>query len=636
MSSQLYLRTPFILGPGTLILASLVATPSWADSPLPSSTLDPVVITASLLNETVKDSLSPVTLISRADIERSQAQTLFDLFRGQPGFDVSSYGGPGQGMSVFLRGTNADHVLVMVDGIKIGSVSTGQAAFQDIPVELIDHIEIVRGPRSSLYGSEAIGGVIQIFTKKGASSLTPTLSAGIGSYGTTQGSATLNGALGTDGWFSGGLSGFDTTGFPACRGSNAAGCFTTPDSNINDGYHNQSGRLRLGWHLDNGMDAEVNWMHTSGTSQYAAGAPVAPYGPANYPMQTAQQILGASLTWDPSTTWQSLWRIARSEDNSSDFYNNTLNGQFNTARNQATWQNTITLAPGQSLVAGSDYQVDELASSTAAFSQTSRSNVGLFLQYLGQFGPQEWQASVRRDINQQFGTWTTGSAGWGYALNDRVKFTTTFGTAFKAPTFNDLYFPGYGNPTLRPETSNSLDVGFNGKLEHGDWSIHAYETHINNLIEPYLNPATFSYSALNIGDALIHGLESTYNTMLGPGTVRAVLDLLNASDQTPGPTYGTNLPRRAPQSGSLSYDQPVDAAWSAGITGRAESARYDGLGNTYRMGGFMTADLRTEYKINAAWRLQGSVMNVFNKDYQTAYLYNQLGRGYYMTLRYAP
>lgn len=627
--------TPLHAGAGSIVLITLFPPLCRAD-PLPATTLDPVVITASLLGETVKDSLSPVTLISRTDIERSQAQTLFDLFRGQPGFDVSSYGGPGQGMSVFLRGTNADHVLVLLDGIKIGSVSTGQAAFQDIPVELIDHIEIVRGPRSSLYGSEAIGGVIQIFTKKGSATLTPTLSAGIGSYGTTQGGATLSGALGQQGWFSGGLSGFDTTGFPACRGSSSAGCFTTPDPNTNDGYHNQSGRLRLGWHLDNGMDAEINWLHTSGTSQYAGGAPVAPYGPTNYPMQTAQQILGASLTWNPSEQWQSLWRVARSEDNSSDFYNNSLNGQFNTARNQASWQNTLTLAPGQSLVAGSDYQVDELASSTAAFTQTSRSNLGLFLQYLGQFGAQEWQASVRRDINQQFGTWTTGSGGWGYALNDRIKFTTTLGSAFKAPTFNDLYFPGYGNPNLRPETSNSLDMGFNGKLDRGDWSIHAYETHINNLIEPYINPATFSYTALNIGDALIRGLETTYNTPVWGGTLRAVADLLSATDQTAGSTYGTNLPRRAPQSGSLSYDRQLDAAWDGGATLRAESARYDGLGNTYRMGGFMTADLRTEYHINRQWRVQGSVMNLFNKDYQTAYLYNQLGRGYYLTLRYAP
>lgn len=627
--------TPAHLRLGILCFTPWICTYAWADT-IPTNTLNPVVVTASLLGETVKDSLSPVTLISRADIERSQAQTLFDLFRGQPGFDVSSYGGPGQGMSVFLRGTNADHVLVLIDGIKVGSISTGQAAFQDIPIELIDHIEIVRGPRSSLYGSEAIGGVIQIFTKKGSTALTPTLSAGIGSYGTTQGSATLNGALGTDGWFSGGLSGFDTTGFPACRGTASAGCFTTPDPNINDGYHNQSGRLRMGWHLDNGMDAEVNWLHTSGTSQYAAGAPVAPYGPANYPMQTSQQILGSSLKWNPTLSWQTQLSIARSEDNASDFYNGTLNGQFNTARNQANWQNTLALATGQSLIAGTDYQVDELASATTAFSQTSRANLGLFMQYLGQFGPQEWQGSVRRDINQQFGTWTTGSAGWGYALSDRVKFTSTFGTAFKAPTFNDLYFPGYGNPNLRPETSNSLDVGLNGQLDKGSWSIHAYETHINNLIEPYLNPTTFAYSALNIGDALIKGLETTYSTAICGGNLRAVIDLLDATDQTPGTTYGTNLPRRAPQSGSLSFDRPLNASWTGGATLRAEGARYDGLGNTSRMGGFMTADLRSEYRINANWRLQGSVMNLLNKDYQTAYLYNQLGRGYYLTVRYAP
>ncbi|KXW58666.1 vitamin B12 transporter BtuB precursor [Ferrovum myxofaciens] len=631
--------TPPQIGAGawfTLCCAGTSVT--WADDIPVAGTLDPLIITATRIPETASDSLSPVTVISRVDIERSQAQTLFDLFRGQPGFDVSSYGGPGQGMSVFLRGTNADHVLVLVDGIKIGSVSTGQAAFQDIPIELIDHIEIVRGPRSSLYGSEAIGGVIQIFTKKGSQTLTPTLSAGIGSYGTTQGSATLSGGLESGGWYSGGVSGFDTTGFPACRGTNAnfAGCGVTPDPNVNDGYHNQSGRLRLGWHLDNGMDAEVNWLHTSGTSQYASSVPTAPYGAANYPMQTSQQVLSASLTWNPSSVWQTLWRVAQSQDNSSDFYNNTLNGQFDTTRNMVTWQNTLTLSPGQSLVAGMDYQADEINSATTAFALTSQSNLGLFLQYLGQFGPQDFQLSTRRDINQQFGTWTTGSAAWGYALTNRIKFSTSFGTAFRTPTFNDLYFPGYGNPNLRPETSNSFDMGFNGKKEMWDWSVHAYQTHINNLIEPYLNPSTFAYSALNIGEALIRGLETTYSTRLWGCDMKAVADLLSAVDQTPGATYGSALPRRAPQSGSLAFDRSFSALWSGGATLRAESARYDGLGNTYRMGGFMTADLRSEYRITSQWRLQGSIMNLFNKDYQTAYLYNQLGRGYYLTARYAP
>lgn len=617
-------------------LLSLAVSWAHADDGVPN--LDPVIITATRIPETVSDSLSPVTVITRADIERSQAQTLFDLFRGQVGMDVSSYGGPGQGMSVFMRGTDADHVLVLVDGIKIGSVTTGQAAFQDIPVELIDHIEIVRGPRSSLYGSEAIGGVIQIFTKKGSDTFSPTLSTGVGSYGTTLGSASLSGGMGNGGWYSGGVSGFDTTGFPACHGTNAnfAGCGVTPDPNINDGYHNQSGRLRMGWHLDNGMDAEVNWLHTSGTSQYAGSAPVSPYGLYNFPMQTSQQVLGASLTWNPTTTWQTLWRVAQSQDDSSNFYNNSLSGQFNTTRNSATWQNTLTLATGQTIVAGLDDQTDEITSATTAYGLTSRANLGLFLQYLGQFGPQELQLSARRDINQQFGTWTTGSAAWGYALTERVKFTTSYGTAFKAPTFNDLYYPGYGNPNLRPETSGSFDAGLNGKLDQGDWSLHAYETRINNLIEPYLNPVTFAYSALNINNALIRGVEATYGTQLWGWSVRAVGDLLDATDRTAGATYGSYLPRRAPQSGSLSFDRPFSTVWSGGTTIRAESARYDGLGNTYRMGGFTTADLRAEYRINPQWRLQGSVMNLLNKDYQTAYLYNQMGRGFYLTARYAP
>lgn len=616
---------------GVFLPLLFAAPPLYAENNAPSAgTLDPLVVTATRTSETVDDTLSSVTLISRQDIERSQAQSMFDLLRGQMGLDVSSVGGPGQPLSVFLRGTNSDHVLVLVDGVKVGSATTGTAALQDIPLELIDHVEIVRGPRSSLFGSEAVGGVIQIFTKQGATGFAPTLSAGLGSYGTTQGSATVTGQFSEGkGWYSAGLSGFDTRGIPACQGNlTTTGCPTVTNSPIDDGYHNQSGRLRAGWNFDNGAQADLNWIHTQGASQYVG----------NYTNQshTSQNILSATLSTPVTANWKTSLRLGQSQDNSQNLLNGSFVDRYDTTRDTMNWQNEITLASGQTLIAGVDQQND-LIDSNAGYLVNSRTDTGVFVQYLGKFGAQNVELSTRRDINQQFGTWTTGSAAWGWALSDALRFVLSDGTAFKAPTFNQMYYPYYGNPLLRPEQSNTFETGLDGKTTVGRWSVHAFQTRIHDLIDTGPN-----FTAVNIDQALIRGLESRYSTQWMNWSLQGSLDLLDPSNRTTGPLYGSALPQRAPQSGTLNLDRSFQA-WSAGATLRAESARNDFsyLAPNYaqqlvRMGGFATMDVRTEYKINPQWRLQGRLDNLLNKNYETAYPYNQLGRGLYVTLRYQP
>lgn len=623
------MKTAVRLGAIVPLLSAFLPLHAEEDSPA-AGTLTPLVVTATRTSETVDDALSSVTLISRQEIERSQAQSMFDLLRGQMGMNVSSVGGPGQPLSVFMRGTNSDHVLVLIDGVKVGSATTGTAALQDIPLELIDHIEIVRGPRSSLYGSEAVGGVIQIFTKQGAQGFKPTLSAGTGSYGTTQGSATVNGGFGQGGgWYSAGLSGFDTRGIPACQGNlTSTGCPTPVDSSSNDGYHNQSGRIRAGWNFDNGAQADLNWIHTRGATQYV--------GSYTNQSQTSQNILSAALSGPVTANWKTSLRLGQSQDNSQDLLNGAFVDRYNTTRDTMNWQNELTLATGQTLVAGVDQQNDSV-DSNAGYLVNSRTDTGIFVQYLGKFGAQDLELSTRRDINQQYGTWTTGSGAWGWALTDALRFTTSYGTAFKAPTFNQLYYPYYGNPQLRPERSGTFETGLNGKLAQGQWSVHAFQTRVHDLIDT--GP---SFTAINIDQALIRGLESAYSTQWLDWSLRGTLDLLDPSNRTAGPLYGSSLPQRAPQSGTLSLDRSFES-WSAGTTLRAESARNDFsyLAPGYsqqlvRMGGFTTLDFRTEYKVDKQWRLQGRLDNLFNKNYETAYPYNQLGRGLYVTLRYQP
>lgn len=199
----------------TLWLGASLSALSWAEE---ISYLEkPVVVTASRTNEAAEDTLASVTVITRTDIERQQARSMQDLLHGIAGINIANTGGPGKLTTLLLRGTESDHVLVLVDGIRMGSATSGFSEIQNYPVELIDRIEIVRGPRSSLYGPEAVGGVIQIFTRKGGKKgLKPTLSFGGGSYGTINGSATLSGSS-ERAWFNLGISGSDTNGFNACK-----------------------------------------------------------------------------------------------------------------------------------------------------------------------------------------------------------------------------------------------------------------------------------------------------------------------------------------------------------------------------------------------------------------------------------
>lgn len=254
----------------------------------------PVIVTATRTAQTTDETLASVSVITRADIERLQARSMEDLLRGIPGLNIANSGGPGKQTSFFLRGTEADHVLVLIDGIKAGSVTSGTTSFENLPLDQIDRIEIIRGPRSSLYGSEAIGGVIQIFTRKGGGKLKPSLSMGGGSYRSINGSVGLSGG-GEKGWFNLNASGIGTRGFNACTGSESAGCFITEPENDKDGYRNLAGTLRAGYRFDNRLEVDAHLLHSAGETQFD--------GSFINRSKVIQQTFGGSLRYSPFAFW---------------------------------------------------------------------------------------------------------------------------------------------------------------------------------------------------------------------------------------------------------------------------------------------------------------------------------------------
>ena len=586
-----------------------------------NETLPDIVVTATRTAQSADATLASVSIITRQDIERLQAQSLPDVLRGVAGLTLSNNGGAGKATSVFLRGTNADHVLVLVDGIKVGSATLGTASFQDIPVQQIERIEIVRGPRASLYGSEAIGGVIQIFTRKGGGALTPSFSATAGSYGTVNGALGLSGG-GEQGWFNAKLNQQDTSGFNACRGSLVAGCFVNePDK---DGYRNLSLGLRGGYRFDNGATADFNALQANSTVQTDGSIF------AGNEAKSAQQVLGGSAQFAAAEQWNMTLRGGRSRDDSDLFFNGLHIDRYNTQRDSLTWQNDFALSADQLLSAGLDYQQDRIESSRA-FAQTSRSNRALFGQYQGGFGAHSLQASVRHDDNQQFGGHNTGGLGYGYAINDTLRLTASYGTALKAPTFNQLYYPGFGSAALRPELSRSIEVGVAGHGTFGKWSLNAYQTDITDLIGFDAN-----FTPVNINTARLNGLEGQLQTQFADWAINGTLTLQDPR-QTSGANQGKLLNRRATEAMRIEVARNFGAYRFAGSL-YAEGRRFDDLANTgtKRLGGYGLLDVRAEYRIAPHWLVQGRIENLLDKRYETAQFYNQAGRGLYFTLNYQP
>jgi len=589
-----------------------------------NETLPDIVVTATRTAQSADATLASVSIITRQDIVRLQAQSLPDVLRGVAGLTISNSGGAGKATSVFLRGTNSDHVLVLVDGIKVGSATTGTASFQDIPVAQIERIEIVRGPRASLYGSEAIGGVIQIFTRKGGGALTPSFSATAGNYGTVNGMFGLSGG-GERGWFNAILNQQDTAGFNACNGKpfpGGGGCYVIePDK---DGYRNLSLGLRGGYRFDNGATADFNALQANSANK-SDGSIF-----AGNEAKSVQQVLGGSAYFAATEQWNMTLRAGRSRDNSDLFFNGLYIDRYNTQRDSLTWQNDFALSADQLLSAGLDYQQDRIES-LRAYAQTARRNRALFGQYQGSFGAHSLQASLRRDDNQQFGGHNTSGLGYGYAVSDTLRLTASYGTAFKAPTFNQLYYPGFGSAALRPELSRSIEAGVAGHGKFGKWSLNAYQTDITDLIGFDAN-----FAPVNINTARLNGLEGQLQTQFADWGINGTLTLQDPR-QTSGVNQGKLLNRRATEAMRIEVARDLGAYRFAGSL-YAEGRRFDDLANTgtKRLGGYGLLDVRAEYRIAQDWLVQGRIDNLLDKRYETAQFYNQAGRGLYFTLNYQP
>lgn len=567
--------------------------------------LDEVVVTATRTSQTVDETLASVTVIDRQQIEQHQSLTLPDLLRTVSGIDIVTTGGLGKVASMMIRGSETDHVLVLVDGMKIGSTTLGTVSFQDIPLAQIERIEVVKGPRSSLYGSEAIGGVIQIFTRQGK---TAHASLGVGNQHTYQATGGISGHADN---LSYNLQGsyLTTEGFNTCEGNLGAGCFTIePDK---DGYENTAFSGRLGYQLGIDTHLEATALRIQANNQYDSSF--------NNESDIVQQVLGLKFNTRLQDFWESSVQLGHYLDELDNF-NHTPDTYFDQNRSAFNWQNNFLFENGI-LTIGYEYQKDKITGSTTAYTVTDRDNHGIFAEYQTQFDDVDLLLGLRHDKNQQFGAHNTGNINIGYHFNPDWRLFVAYGTAFKAPSFNQLYYPDYGNPDIKPEKTDSVELGITTEQGQNQLSFNVFYSQVKDLIG--------GYPLENFEKAKIKGIELTEQWTSYSWEFTAQFSWLDAENEL----TQKKLPYRAEYKAYLAATKILERTRIT-VDMTAQNHRFDDAANSQQLSGYSVINARGEYQYNKNWRMTLRIDNLFDRDYQTIRAYPMPSRTVFAQLEY--
>ncbi|MDE2202811.1 MAG: TonB-dependent receptor [Burkholderiaceae bacterium] len=599
------------------------AAPVWAqsDAQAPGASLgelNPTVVTASRGEQPLSDALPHTTVISRADIERSQAPDAVTLLRREAGIEIAQSGGPGSTASIFMRGASSNQTLILIDGVRVSSGTTGSAQIDQLMADQIDHIEIVRGNVSALYGSDAIGGVVQIFTRSGKGH-PPLANAEIeyGARNTRRAQAGIGGSLGERGdtSFALSVSEFKTNGFSSINPLQA------PNANPNDNYYtNKSVSAQLSHRFSADWQAGLTYLQTWGDVSYdsAFGQPT-DINVAHNVVRSMSAYVDGKVTQD----WKTRVTLSQGDDRSLNFTNGALQApaRFNTRNQQASWQNDWAFMPDQLLKVGLEHLQTSIDSD--AYDVPTRYVDSGYIGYEGKFGPHQLQLNVRRDRYSDFGGANSYYAGYGFAFNPQWKAVASVSNAFRAPSFNELYYPFFGTPNLQPEKARSVEGGVEYTSAIGLVRMTVFETDYSNLITAVCD-ANFNCSAANVNRARVNGLETSYRGSIYGVDLRASFTMQNPQDLSANQL----LSRRARHFGSVSAYKTF-GPFSAGVEWNAAGDRQD---STRSLAGYGLLNLVGRYQITRDWALSARVENVTNKNYQLIYPYNTASRGVFFTL----
>jgi vitamin B12 transporter len=594
--------------------------------------LNPIIVTATRTPTKADDVLADYVYIGPEEIADAAQSSLVQLLQRQRGVEVSTSGGSGGIASVFLRGSNSNQTLVLIDGVRSQSTLTGSPAWQAMPLSVIDHIEIIFGPQSSLYGSDAIGGVVQIFTKTGDGPLQVGASTGYGSYGTSISDVSFYGSTSGDQKIRYSLSATQeiSTGFNSVAQNNASRDFYNTSSNM--GYTRSGGAGKISQEWARGQEIGLQVFAARNNNQYPVFSAAKPIGNqvndvSTYSLFSKNQI---------AQNWKSLLQASQSYDLSQSLTPSS-NAVSNSRQNIYTWQNDINVGSDLiQLVAERKVASVFATSGDLSLSQTTNSFAGA---YQLKRGSHLGNASIRNDSITGYGPQTTGNLAYGYFFTKQLRANINYGTGFKAPSLYDMYYPVYGNPTLKSEKSKNSEVGLSYETRQYDLRLAAYSNSIANLIQysstsppcttTQINTAPNYGCASNVASAKINGLSTGGTVRLGNLNIKGSFDQQNPIDQSTGYV----LAKRARQFGNIGTEYK-NTRLTAGAEGTFQANRTN-FDNTGYMGGYAIYNLYGSYKITKELDLFGRWNNIFNKDYQLSYGFNTPGSNVFVGLRYA-
>ncbi len=583
-----------------------------------------VVVTANRTEERLATTLQHTTLITQEQIRNSGAADLPTLLRREAGLEIAQSGGVGKQSSTFMRGANSNHTLVLVDGMRVNSATTGATALDQIMVDQIDRIEVVRGNVSSLYGSEAIGGVIQIFTKRGKGEPGLNVAAGYGTENTTRLNAGYGGVAGST-RFNASVSAFNTDGFSAINNNFIPqDFFSKIGDEDDDGYRNLSFSANLSHEFSLGQSVGFTALLGDGKVDFdGTGVNSSKSKVTAFSLCSSNQI---------NEKWRSKVTLAQGIDDLKSFTDGTFTSRFKTANTQLGWQNDIAFSEGHGLVAGLEYLGQDVTSTTQ-FSTTDRTVASGYSTYFGEMGAHTVQVNGRYDRYSDFGGNFSGLLGYGYYITESWRVTAGVSNAFRAPNFNELYDPnfGFGNPNLKPEKARSSELGLQYQNAKERVKAVLFRTRTDDLIVGMFDPVAEKAPATNIAKSESKGLELSYSGEFGPVQLRASF----TEQRSKNSDTGERLLRRANSFGSLGAQYRL-GNWRMGgevlASGNREDFEVREPFGKAKLSGYSVVNLTTSYQFTPNSRVALKVENALDKQYELVRGYNTQGRSFFVSV----
>ncbi|WP_312180769.1 TonB-dependent vitamin B12 receptor BtuB [Pantoea sp. CTOTU46764] len=619
----------------SLFAFSATALSLWAQFGYAQQNDDTQIVTANRFAQPVSSVLAPTSVVTRGDIDRWQSKTLSDVMRRLPGVDIAQNGGMGQSSSLFIRGTNSSHVLVLIDGIRLNQAGvSGSSDLSQIPLSLVQRIEYVRGARSAVYGSDAIGGVINIIT--GRDKPGTTLTAGVGSNGYQSYEGSTQQQLGDATRLTMAGNYTYTRGYDVV--ANLPDVYGDPAQKDRDGFMSKSlyGSLEhqfsdelSGFFRGYGFDNRTAY---DGTYSYDSSFNITG-------LNDTRQLY--SQTWDTGLRYSHdiySTQLIASYSRSKDYNYDPRTGRYGPATTlddskqyNLQWGNTFQVGQG-TVSGGVDWQKQTTEPGTAYVTHsTELRDTGIYATAQQKFGDVTLEGALRGDDNSQFGWHSTWQGGASWEFVDGYSVFANYATAYKAPRLGQLY-GSYGNSDLKPEESKQWEGGFEGLTGPVSWRVSGYRNDIENLIDS--DPSTFIY--YNIDIVRIKGVEATASFDTGPLSHQISYDYVDARDAE----TNQQLVRRAKQQVKYQLDWTVyDFDWS--VTYHYLGDRFDtDYNHSYtaervKLGGVSLWDLAVSYPVTSQLTVRGRIANLFDKDYETVYGYPTPGTEYYLSASYS-